>query len=239
MAPEFETNLRFLILAHPAAVGWISCLILAATLWHSRRQVREGRQESLRLSTLLRRERNLVADTQARTAAARENSITQAHNQLQAVAAHGFFRKQKIFNHEEYPVFCLIRGLLADPAFKNWHVHGQVCLGEIITTGPATTAGSSAERAYRSINSKRADMVIIDNFGDPAVLVEYHGGGHWGRDPEKARQKDEIKRIAAEKAGIAYVALYPNMDEARRTQLILVALHRHHGKRSIYAREFA
>ena len=60
----------------------------------------------------------------------------------------------------------------------------QVSLGEIL---------SAKGEAYRAINSKRVDMIIIDARGYPKVAIEIQGSGHYQGD---ALQNDAIKRTA-------------------------------------------
>jgi hypothetical protein len=48
-----------------------------------------------------------------------------------------------------------------------------------------------SDRAYRCINSKRADFVIIDAKGYAVVVVEYQGYGHY---QGTAAQRDAVKR---------------------------------------------
>jgi len=99
----------------------------------------------------------------------------------------------------------------------------QVSLGEIIKTDIVDTRSYKADRAYRCINSKRVDMVVIDYYGIPAAIVEYNGGGHHGDDPERTRKRGRVKAIAAEKAGIKLVELLPEMDGRKKRQLLFDA----------------
>jgi hypothetical protein len=112
---------------------------------------------------------------------------------------------------------------LRDSTFAGWHVHGQVSWGAIIRTDIDDAGSDEADRAYRSINSKRADMVVTDNCGIPAAIIEYNGGGHYGDDPEKTRRRDRVKVIVAEKADVNLVKLLPAMDDQTKRQLLFRA----------------
>ena len=114
--------------------------------------------------------------------------------QMQAVN-EGTFTPQKLMNGGEYNVF-----LIAEAKLKNssYRVCPQVSLGEIL---------SAKGDAYRAINSKRVDMVIIDARGWPKVAIEIQGSGHYQGN---ALQRDAIKRTALQKAGIDYLEMTGN-----------------------------
>jgi hypothetical protein len=159
----------------------------------------------------------------ARRKSSRQNSLVDEDNQIAAVLEYNGFMRKKIFNREEAQVFYIIKDILTESAFAGWHVHGQVSLGEIIKIDIVDAGSYKADRAYRSINSKRADMVVTDNYGIPAAMVEYNGGGHHGDDPERTRKRGRVKVIAAEKAGIKLVELLPEMDRRTKRQLLFEA----------------
>jgi hypothetical protein len=163
----------------------------------------------------------------------RENSITDDEdNQMTAVSNYDGFRWRRIFNREEARVFYIVKDILRDSTFAGWHVHGQVSWGAIIKTDMDDAGSDEADRAYRSINSKRADMVVTDNCGIPAAIIEYNGGGHYGDDPERTRKRDRVKVIAAEKADINLVKLLPAMDDQTKRQLLFKALVEYQIKRN-------
>jgi hypothetical protein len=159
----------------------------------------------------------------------KQNAITDEDNQIEAVSEYDDFVCMKIFNKEETKVFYLVKDILKRPEFNNWHVHGQVCLGQIIKTDRSDNGDYHADRAHKSINSKRADMVVTDNFGFPVAIIEYFGTGHWGTDKAKTAKRDEVKRIVAEKAGINLIELLPDyeMDEEHKYGLIISAFLKH------------
>jgi Protein of unknown function (DUF2726) len=95
--------------------------------------------------------------------------------------------------------------------------------GEIIGTDSSNR--SKADKAYRDINSKRCDLLLIDHNGFPVVALEYQGSGHdIGGD---AGQRDAVKRHALEQAGVRYVEIRAGTtsDEMQRIirQLLTVA----------------
>jgi hypothetical protein len=78
-----------------------------------------------------------------------------------------------------------------------WRVMAQVSLGEILT--------SSDEAAFRAINSKRVDVLIVTRDGRPLAALEHQGSGHYLGSTAPAR--DAVKKEALRKAGIRYVEL--------------------------------
>jgi hypothetical protein len=75
--------------------------------------------------------------------------------QLNAVMA-GSYEKRRLLNYSEYRVFRVIDEDVA-ASCKGFRVFAQTCLGEILT--------SPDEAAFRAINAKRVDMLIVDRGG--------------------------------------------------------------------------
>jgi hypothetical protein len=69
----------------------------------------------------------------------------------------------------------------------------QVSLGEILRSKDAD--------AFSCINSKRVDMLLIDEDCRPRHAIEYHGGGHY---QGTAAARDAVKKEALRRAGIGY-----------------------------------
>ena len=69
----------------------------------------------------------------------------------------------------------------------------QVSLGEILS--------SKNTEAYGCINSKRVDMLLVDEECRPRHAIEYHGGGHY---QGTAAARDAVKKEALRRAGIGY-----------------------------------
>jgi hypothetical protein len=111
------------------------------------------------------------------------------------------FYKKKIMNKSEFRVFKIIEKMMAEKG-GGYRVFSQTCLGQII--------GSSDEAAFRAVNSKRIDFVIVEPFGNIAVAVEYQGGGHYQNN---AVERDAIKREALRKAGTPFVEVQENDSE--------------------------
>ena len=119
--------------------------------------------------------------------------------QLRAVK-RAEFSPRPILNRSEFARF---RWLEDWARGREYRVFAQVPYGEVL---------SSPDRdAFRSINSKRADMLIVDGRGLPVLAVEYQGEGHWRGD---ARQRDAVKRAALAAAGVALLEIEPGHSRA-------------------------
>ena len=124
--------------------------------------------------------------------------------QINAVMAASF-RKQRVLSYVEYRVFKIIEDEVARLA-KGYRVFAQTCLGEILK--------SSDQRAFHSINSKRADILVVDRGGWPVLAVEYQGAGHY---QNTAAARDAVKKEALRKAGVQHLEVHPtdSDDEIR------------------------
>jgi len=121
--------------------------------------------------------------------------LTLAAQQLSAVMAAPF-EKQKVLSWPEYKVFSIIEDV-AVTARRGHRVYAQTSLGEILS--------SPSDDAFRSINSKRVDILVVDCRGWPALAVEYQGNGHY---QGSAAARDAIKREALRKAGVRYLEVF-------------------------------
>jgi Protein of unknown function (DUF2726) len=127
--------------------------------------------------------------------------------QLEAVIREQVtFRRRKIMNRGEYELFRAAMGVTRQPFPTGpfpFYVFPQVSLGQIIGTDGAELA--KANEAYRAINSKRCDLLIADRRGNPVAVLEYQGSGH--NIGGTAERRDEIKRIALERAGVRFIEI--------------------------------
>lgn len=127
--------------------------------------------------------------------------------QLHAVEAASF-QRQRVLSGSEYRVFKIIEDEVA--AFGKGHrVFAQTSLGEILK--------SSDQAAFHSINSKRADILVINGGGWPVLAVEYQGQGHY---QNTAATRDAIKKEALRKAGVRYLEVhYTDIDDDIRSRV--------------------
>ena len=84
-----------------------------------------------------------------------------------------------------------------------FYVFPQVSLGQIIGTERAGEPESNA--AHQAINSKRCDLFIADRSGTPIAVFEFQDSGH--DIGGTATRRDEIKKIALERAGVQFIEI--------------------------------
>ncbi|MET4691109.1 DUF2726 domain-containing protein [Sinorhizobium fredii] len=129
-----------------------------------------------------------------------------AADQLRIVMGSNF-TIQPLLNKSEARVFKeLDRSVVGcNPA---WQVMAQVSLGEILR--------SRNVDAYRCINAKRVDLLLVDGNCQPRHAIEYQGGAH---HQAAAAARDAVKKEALRRAGIGYyevVAGQTTPSELRR-----------------------
>jgi len=107
------------------------------------------------------------------------------------------FQARPIMSRAEASVF-----YAAERAIKRLDIKGrvmaQVCLGEVLR--------SPDDDAFRAINSKRVDILVISNSGWPLAAIEYQGEGHY---QGTAYARDAVKKAALQRAGVAYLEVTP------------------------------
>ena len=104
------------------------------------------------------------------------------------------FRPRRLLNKSEARLFRAMDKLVIELAPPGWQVMAQVSLGEILS--------SKDEDAYLCINSKRVDLLIVDEECRPLHAIEYQGGGH---HQGTAAARDAVKKESLRRAGIGYV----------------------------------
>jgi hypothetical protein len=105
------------------------------------------------------------------------------------------FKAQPLLNKSEARLFRAIDKMVLEMR-PNWQVMAQVSLGEILKC--------EDKAAYACINSKRVDLLIVDDECRPLHAIEYQGGAHFtGAHATAAR--DAVKKEALRRAGIGYV----------------------------------
>jgi len=129
-----------------------------------------------------------------------------AADQLRIVMSADFTR-QPLLNKSEARVFReLDRIVIA--CNPGWQVMAQVSLGEVLRCKDAD--------AYACINSKRVDLLLIDEDCQPRHAIEYQGGAH---HQGSAAARDAVKKEALRRAGIGYhevVSGHTTPSELRR-----------------------
>jgi hypothetical protein len=114
-----------------------------------------------------------------------------AADQLRIVMGANF-TVQPLLNKHEARVFRELDRLVI-ARNPSWQVMAQVCLGEILR--------AKDEAAYRCINAKRVDLLLVDGDQMPRHAIEYQGHGH---HQGTAAARDAVKKEALRRAGIGY-----------------------------------
>ena len=133
-------------------------------------------------------------------------SQVDAAEQLRIVMSASF-TIQPLLNRSEARVFKELDRMVID-CNPNWQVMAQVSLGEVLRCKDVD--------AYRCINSKRVDLLLMDEDCQPRHAIEYQGGAH---HQGVAAARDAIKKEALRRAGIGYhevVAGHTTPSDLRR-----------------------
>jgi hypothetical protein len=106
------------------------------------------------------------------------------------------FEKKRLLSRAELDLFRVVDAHLprCGPGLR---LMAQPSLGEILT--------SPNDEAFRCINAKRLDMLVIDTFGMPVLAIEHQGGGHYQSD---AAARDAVKREALRRAGVELLEIF-------------------------------
>lgn len=103
----------------------------------------------------------------------------------------------------------------------HWYVSFEVSMGAFIrTTGRVNTV--LQKLAFRSYNSKRVDFLLIDHYGSPRGVIEYHGSGHCLS--QSANERMQVKMMVLHKVGIPLIEIPEQLDKQaffERLQVLL------------------
>ena len=150
--------------------------------WDNRRKW-QRRQE--------RRGKVVPLERKAEAAPAR---VPDAADQLRTVMKADF-KAQPLLNKSEARLFKALDKMVIEMR-PGWQVMAQVSLGEILRC--------EDKDAYLCINSKRVDLLIVDDECKPIHAIEYQGGGHF-KGAHATAARDAVKKEALRRAGIGYV----------------------------------
>jgi len=120
--------------------------------------------------------------------------LPDAADQLRTVMKADF-KAQPLLNKSEARLFKALDKMVIEMR-PGWQVMAQVSLGEILRC--------EDKDAYFCINSKRVDLLIVDDECKPIHAIEYQGGGHY-KGAHATAARDAVKKEALRRAGIGYV----------------------------------
>lgn len=117
------------------------------------------------------------------------------------------FERQPLLNKGEFRVLLVLEAVVRE--LRSGHrVMAQTSLGEVLR--PKRNGNTVDEDlAFRSINSKRSDFIVVDRRGLAVLAVEYQGGGHY---QGSALQRDAVKRAVFESAGVTLIEIPSQFD---------------------------
>ena len=126
------------------------------------------------------------------------------------VVARVEFEPQRLLNHGEYQLLLLIESVVRglDAGLR---VMAQTSMGEILQPRKGSASSDDCHLAYRSINSKRLDFLVVDAGCTPVLAIEYQGAGHYR---SRSFMRDAVKREALRKANIEFLEVRSDYDTA-------------------------
>jgi hypothetical protein len=140
------------------------------------------------------RRRNQRPTSETISKVGRAPPVPDAADQLRTVM-RAEFTAQPLLNKSEARLFNTIDKWVIELR-PDWQVMAQVSLGEILSC--------KDKGAYACINSKRVDLLIVDDECRPLHAIEYQGGGHY-KGAHHTAARDAVKKEALRRAGIGYV----------------------------------
>lgn len=160
---------------------------LQRLVWRMRRGGRRRRNPSYN-----QRNSYDYGDTQTWPPQAAEPTRTQDAAEQLRIVMNSEFSARPLLNQSEARVFEELCEIVSR-CKPGWRVMAQVSLGEILR--------SQDVEAFWCINSKRVDMLLVDEACRPRHAIEYQGGAHY---QGTAAARDAVKKEALRRAGIGY-----------------------------------
>lgn len=133
------------------------------------------------------------------------------------------FKTYPLMTKEEFKIYQFLQELLSSQyKSKKYRLFTQVAMGGFITTFKEFDSCSKEEKqAFWAINHLRVDFLIINKMGNPILVIEYQGSGHYqnGNKTEKIMERDTRKRSVCQKVGISFVEIFSELTEHNKYQI--------------------
>lgn len=113
------------------------------------------------------------------------------------------WRRTKVMGGSEYRVYQDLQAVVAKAA-KGHLLFPQVACGAFLQPAPTPKIPARAADARHVLNRKYVDFLLVDWRGMPCAVLEYQGADHYRAN---AYDRDQAKRIACHKAGIAFIEI--------------------------------
>lgn len=145
---------------------------------------------------------------------AQKFDVSNSDNQLRFVQ-QGDFSARRPINKEAYQAVFAVAEKHLESMPRNYRLLAEVSMGCFLKTSYDDNGWQNKDRwqektkndrAFKSINSKRVDFLIIDALGMPSLVIEYHGSGHYQGNAEN---RDLVKQKALENAGVPQLVVFP------------------------------
>lgn len=143
-----------------------------------------------------------------------------AKNQMRFIEEAELYKRNPI-NKEAYRIFRSIEMQL--PKRPRYRLLAEVSMGAFLGTSKTGNIKRN-QRAFSAFGSKRVDFLVIDEFGQPVVAVEYQGTGHFQGD---APLRDAVKKRALQKAGVQLLEVEHDSKEADYLNQLIVIVENH------------
>lgn len=135
-----------------------------------------------------------------------ENDLSDPQNQLRFIDECSLKAVPPV-NREAVRVLYAIDEWIKDMQ-PDWRFAFEVAMGGFIKT-PYAPDDPRQKRAFSSYSGKRVDFLLIDRYGLPILVIEYHGTGH--DLSGDADDRMAVKRLALQKAGIPLLEIPEKM----------------------------
>jgi hypothetical protein len=103
----------------------------------------------------------------------------------------------------EYRIYQELQSILQDADARHF-LFPQVACGAFLQPAPTPKHPSQAAEARKVVGRKYVDYLLVDWRGIPCAVIEYQGADHYRSN---AYDRDQAKRIACHKAGIAFIEI--------------------------------
>lgn len=193
----------------------IICLIIAIILYgiytyfklkrrSQHHQPEQPRQEEKRFETIevARKPREVQEQPPA------EPELTQYQYQMQYIQQCEL-APYKPMNKEAVKYFYYLNEWIQKNQL-NWYVSFEVSMGAFIRTSGRAEA-ELQKLAFSSYNSKRVDFLLIDHYGSPRGVIEYHGSGHYLS--QSANERMQVKKLVLKNARIPLIEIPEQLDK--------------------------
>lgn len=142
--------------------------------------------------------------------------------QLEALRATTIKTKRPV-NKSAFQIWLALERAIKIHAPRS-RVMPEVGMGAFLNTSSDGQISWDDKEAFRAFVAKRVDFLVVDDFGNPAFAVEYHGSGHYIGDT--AASRDVVKREALRLAGVELVEVHGHTSDTERDALIVGAIQR-------------